>query len=609
MDTPTTPGFTPAERITKPTAYPPDHPLYTLDVHADTYTAVDGLGRRLPTFSEVGEKKERFIGMFYFTWHSYFNHMEPINLTEVMPHFPEAQLDYNHPIWYGPGGEHKIPFWNEPIFGYYDNEDEWVLRRHAEMLADAGVDVVIFDCSNDDRLWPKSHLALMKAWSAARADGVKTPSVSFLLNFGACASTIKDLHYLYQGFCENPLFREMWFVWKGKPLILAYPQGLDADDPVEKEILEFFTFRPCQPSYFKGADDLGAKWGWLSLNPQAAYPGEGTDAVEQMAVGCSQNASLESIVDDLPSCFSSKEHLFGRNYTQQNGPYPLPEGMIAGRNFEEQWEHALRADPKFIFVTSWNEWISPRNLSWWNTKTTYPNAMVDTYNDNLSRDIEPSKGVLKDHFYYQLVSYVRRFKGMQKPEPASAPRTIAVGGSRSQWDAVLPEYRSYRRLGQQRDCGGYKGHHFTNTTSRNDIICAKVTHDDQHIYFMVRTAQPLSPKSDPAWMRLFLSVEEDTASWEHYQFVLNRVNPTETAVLEHFTVGWNFREAAHCDYSIQDDTFVVAIPKTALEITGEHFTIDFKWYDNMQNDGDIMDVYNYGNPAPGGRFNFRYQPG
>jgi len=84
-------------------------------------------------------------------------------------------------------------------------------------------------------------------------------------------------------------------------------------------------------------------------------------------------------------------------------------------------------------------------------------------------------------------------------------------------------------------------------------------------------------------------------------------NPTDKALLEHSTGGWNFREVARCDYNIQRDTLVVAIPKSSLDITDKAFKLDFKWYDNMQHDGDIMDVYNYGTAVPGGRFNFRYR--
>jgi hypothetical protein len=56
MENKTKSAFTPAEKVTKPYKYPSYHPMYTLDVHSDSYVAIDGLGRRLPTYEEVGEK-------------------------------------------------------------------------------------------------------------------------------------------------------------------------------------------------------------------------------------------------------------------------------------------------------------------------------------------------------------------------------------------------------------------------------------------------------------------------------------------------------------------------------------------------------------------------
>jgi len=35
--------------------------------------------------------------------------------------------------------------------------------------------------------------------------------------------------------------------------------------------------------------------------------------------------------------------------------------------------------------------------------------------------------------------------------------------------------------------------------------------------------------------------------------------------------------------------------------------IEFKWNDNMQENGNIMDFYVNGDTAPGGRFNFIYK--
>ena len=68
---------------------------------------------------------------------------------------PEAANDPNHPAW----EDASVFWWNEPLFGYYQNLDRYVLRKHAELLADAGVDVIIFDCTNAIRISRKLHRA------------------------------------------------------------------------------------------------------------------------------------------------------------------------------------------------------------------------------------------------------------------------------------------------------------------------------------------------------------------------------------------------------------------------------------------------------------------
>jgi hypothetical protein len=51
-----------------------------------------------------------------------------------------------------------------------------------------------------------------------------------------------------------------------------------------------------------------------------------------------------------------------------------------------------------------------------------------------------------------------------------------------------------------------------------------------------------------------------------------------------------------------------AVPRRALGLkSGETKTaIDFKWADNLQHPGDVMDFYVSGDVAPGERFNYRY---
>ena len=43
-----------------------------------------------------------------------------------------------------------------------------------------------------------------------------------------------------------------------------------------------------------------------------------------------------------------------------------------------------------------------------------------------------------------------------------------------------------------------------------------------------------------------------------------------------------------------------------LGIETQDFTFNFKWSDNMQVDGDIMDFYSNGDVAPAGRFMYHY---
>ena len=60
------------------------------------------------------------------------------------------------------------------------------------------------------------------------------------------------------------------------------------------------------------------------------------------------------------------------------------------------------------------------------------------------------------------------------------------------------------------------------------------------------------------------------------------------------------------DYTVSGDTMVVTIPRVALGIGEDDFTVNFKWSDNMQKDGDIMEFYVSGDVAPGARFKYSF---
>lgn len=576
------------------------HAIIAKNAMPSTYAATDALGRTLPGIEEVGETREdRFVGLFYWTWHvshaSWVTQQspgKPINVNNILESFPEALHDLYFSEWGSVGLPHH---WNEPLFGYYDTDDRWVLRRHAEMLANAGVDVIVFDNTNGTFTWKESYDVLFEVFAEAREQGVNTPKIAFLLPFGASEDAATQMRLLYEDIYSQNRYQDLWFYWKGKPLMLAYPEALNPRQKTDRDIYSFFNFRPCNPSY----DTQGkqGQWGWLSTYPQAVYKNKDGTA-EQISVGVAQNYSAEKGLTAM-----NGENVFGRTYTSQ-GVDMRADAKLYGANFEEQWEYALKVNPEFVFVTGFNEWVAGRHEEWMGVENAFPDQCNDTY----SRDIEPSKGDLGDDYYYQLCSYIRKYKGVSAVPQASGAKTIDITAADDQWQAVLPNYYAYGGNTFDRDDIGYAGLHYTDTSGRNDITLAKVARDSDNLYFMVESAEALSDKSGNAWMRLLFNLGAyDANGWEGYSYIINRSAPGEKALLERSTGGWNWESVAEVSYSIQGNRLQIKVPKSLLGITDNAFSLQFKWSDNMQNDGDIMDFYLYGDTAPMGRFAYQYQ--
>ena len=88
---------------------------------------------------------------------------------------------------------------------------------------------------------------------------------------------------------------------------------------------------------------------------------------------------------------------------------------------------------------------------------------------------------------------------------------------------------------------------------------------------------------------------------------MNRQAPGDTtALLEKSEGGWNWTAVGEVDYTVQGNLLQIKIPKKLLDIEGDNFTVNFKWADNTQKDGDIMDFYVSGDVAPLGRFKYQY---
>ncbi len=585
-------------------------------VRPDTWVAVDGLGRSLPGYSEVGATdKEKFVGLFYWTWHYNFaSTNEADNVTEILAKNPEAVWDFNHPVWENTY-DGKPYHWNKPLFGYYQNLDEYVVRKHAEMIADAGVDVIIFDCTNGSFTWQPAYEVLFKVFDEAIAEGVNVPQIAFMLNFQSCEDTNVSLRDLYNNVYSKGRYKHLWFMWEGKPLIMAHPQNLDKNDATDKAISEFFTFRENYAAYFGGNQGIAKdSWGWCSDYPQMKFGTSLFGNPEQMCVSVAQNAADGQLV-----AMNNGGNVQGRSFTKGNYSYTYQKGtesvtvdastenaMLYGLNFQQQWDYAISCDPDFIFVTGWNEWIAGRFSEWQGTQNAFP----DQFCDEFSRDIEPSAGVLKDHYYYQLCANIRRFKGIGEPMTTSGGQTIDINGAANQWDSVTNEYFHYVGSTRDRDADGWVGLHYENGTMRNDFRNVKVTYDSENVYFRIETVDDISPYTDPAWMRILIDTDSSgvSANWEGFEYIINRDSATSSSVkIEKSTGGWAFEETGEASYTVSGNVMQLSVPRNALGLSsGDEVHFNFKLSDNMQSDGDIMDFYQNGDVAPGGRFMFAF---
>lgn len=574
---------------------------------SDQWAFTDGLNRTARDYGEAGERRtDKFVGIFYWTWHQPECHDESkrvINISKVIAEHPEAMQDYNSPYWGGSQRPDEF-FWGEPLFGYYLTTDRWVLRKHAEMLADAGVDVVFFDCTNLDYIWQESFEALCETWLEAKADGVKVPKFAFTMSFDKTSEPARwAMRTLYVKYYYSGKYKDLWFYWKGKPLIMAYKDVLNVPNDFDPEIKKFFTFRPGEGQYKFG--DMSFKWSWLQVYPQqAAYMDFSTGKLkyEQTSVGVAQNAS-----DATSLCAFNLPGTYGRSYSKNNGFDQREDAYLYGWNFQEQWDRAMELDTDIVFVTGWNEW----RAGMWTSAEGWsdPLSFADQFDWDHSRDCEPTAdwGDKGDVYYQQLVDNIRRFKGMAPPAEVSTPKTIRLNTS-GEWDDVLPRYVAYKGNTFHRDHDGYYETHYTNSTGRNDIAGAQVTHDADYVYFRVETAEDLTPSTDRNWMQLFIDADRDKSTgWCGYDFVINHASPSDAEVVVVRCVDnkWQWAVAGHAVYSAVGNVLEIAVPKSLLGMSAD-VDFEFKWNDNMQDEGNIMDFYVNGDTAPGGRFNYIY---
>ncbi len=632
------------------------------DLLSDTWVATDALGRTMPDQKTVGPVKtdqRRVVGIFYITWHSddRAGLKSPYqgDVTKVLAADPAARLDPNHPLW-TEGAYH----WGEPEAGYFLSKDEYVIRKDMSMLSDAGVDVLVMDVTNAVRYWDEWDV-LFPVMQQMKAEGNKVPQFCFWSFNGPAITVVQDL---YDRIYKTEKYKDLWFYWDGKPLLLynANP-AVDANgqvtqhpnlhyDPAAKtdanhphygdpdyceefyrdytkEVKDFFTLRTMWWGYYEWAGKrfVGTEDNWsfgYDLGDRRVR-----DLDIHNLVSTHQGTREEAAV--TPGQHPSS--LTGKCWTREHGepelnefdlPVPTfvpwlgktvenPEGY--GVYFQQRWDEALPANPQFLYLNDWNEWTAGKYPA--AEGQTFPFMrrqskffFVDQYNSEFNRCIQPMKGGYTDNYYMQMAQNIRRYKGARPIPELNGLQTIQVDGVFDDWQPVTLEYRDTVGDTFHRDYKGYGGLHYKNDTGRNDLVTCKVAVDADHVYFYAQTRDDLTPHTDSNWMLLLIDADQNhDTGWFGYDYLINQqVKDAHTTTLRRFdtgTAGGSWVEVSELPMAYSNNTLELAVPRQRIGVSGDAGTFDFHWCDNPADLVDPISLCIHGDSAPNRRFNYR----
>jgi hypothetical protein len=583
-----------------------------LKAYGDKWVATDGIGRILPGYDDCGDyRKEKYVGMFYWLWHASIR-------VKNGPIKTSAQLMHENPE--SPAFECNDWYWGEPENGFYHPDDPWVTRRNLQMLANAGIDFIFFDFTNGDQ----GDLSLEKFMAVAMDmynKGIPVPKISFFMNESYNTSMPSILNRIY----NHPEYDPLLFKWEGKPLLMADSTkcATQCDLCNDKAIKDHFTWRRTwafEPN----------QWNFIDQFPQDYFSKNGVP--EQMPVSKSMGAPVND--------WEVKGASFHDGKTPELDEFWETELSKYGYFFDEQWSQAFLIDPSIVCVTGWNELVAgawpthpPSDANSflgkaWNhpdwrcvnpASCIYRNpdgshnpdhgwAFIDEFNSEFNRDIEPMKGGYTDNYYYQLVSKVRKYKGMSAPEPFSEPKTITIDGTFTEWGNVTPVFKDVAGDVAHRNFKNVNNSEIlVNNTGRNDIVELRSTYDAVNIYFYAKTTAALTPSTDPNWMLLFIDSDRNKGTgWEGYDYVINS-NPksaTETTLKQ--WDGKNWINETVIPFSVNGTQLEISVPRTALSLDGGIPEFYFHWADNLQKLNDITAFFTDGESAPDRRFNYNF---
>ena len=568
-------------------------------------------------FSAVEEYNDKIVGVFYFLWLS-----QASNDTTIED-FVKDNKSERTVTGTDVSGAPAFTWWGEPMYGYYQVEDEWVVRKHVELFMNAGLDFICFDTTNNDYYAAAAQKVLDVLLEYSQL-GYKVPKVMFMTNSDSSGMITS----IYNAFYRRNTYDEIWFTGRGeKPWILGTYTGSNA------KISERFYFKKAQwPN--RAYDENNFPWmSWrypqeIFRDSAQGYKIMNVSVSQHTAIGGPSDVPLSGInfsisglcapyaystlSDSLKAVITPEKAEryynanWGRGYSHETGANNY-ENALKNVNFDEQWATAINNDSiDLVFVTGWNEWVAQKQSKDPLLGENY-GYFVDTFNMEFSRDIEMMNGGYLDNCFLQLVQHIRSYKGAGSVSNDQS----AVAANVDLYDlANWEDIAAYADLVKEtlpRDHAGAGSNHYKNDTGRNDIkeVRAAVQGDD--LYFLVTTVDPLTERAadDTRYMNLWLGTGGTNEGFAGLNYVINRKASNGKASIDRVKDG-TFESAGECEVTAKGNHMLFKVKKEAVGLSGTAFGLRFKVTDNLQKDFDVTDLYTNGDCAPIGRISYSY---
>ena len=307
--------------------------------------------------------------------------------------FNERMVGIAYGTWHTRARRWGDKTWDIPMTGPYLSDDRDIIYKHGVMLAEAGIDFVFMDWSNntcydpetmrekreDFRMIEESTDLLFEIWATIP----NAPKICIFVGPGHSkqenvdnGNHQKKVDQVYRDYIENPKNNDMYFYYDGKPLLICYGATPTYYGPNPDWTDDRFTVR-WMTGYVGQQTELFDKetkrsygyWSWEER-------GEQTYTVH--------NGTVEAI-----TCTAASRQQTANGPWEYIPAYPRNNGAT----LKQQFQRANDLGARFVILVSWNEWTTGEQ----------PSAEI-------SKDLEPSQ--IHGTFYYDLMKeQIKKFKG------------------------------------------------------------------------------------------------------------------------------------------------------------------------------------------------------